>query len=239
MKTSFSRLSIVGITFGFSFMLLGLWGGIYAASNPMTLFTVNSTADVTDANPGDGVCETAVGNSICTLRAAVRETNALAGLDEIILPAGIYTLTLVGTGNNAGDLDVQDDLILTGAGADVTIIDANGIDRVMELLPIAGLANLHVEGVTLRGGEAGSNGGGGLTTLAGVITVTNSLITQNNAESGGGIWMQAGWLTLEGSTVSYNDGGALPGGGIYVSGGVLVMTNTAVLSNTTADSGGG
>ena len=35
-------------------------------------FTVNSTADVVDVNPGDGLCETVAGNHTCTLRAAVR-----------------------------------------------------------------------------------------------------------------------------------------------------------------------
>ncbi|MBW1881649.1 MAG: CSLREA domain-containing protein [Deltaproteobacteria bacterium] len=37
---------------------------------------VNSTADDADETPGDSVCETAAGNSICTLRAAIQEGNA-------------------------------------------------------------------------------------------------------------------------------------------------------------------
>ena len=50
-----------------------------------TLF-VNSTADQTDINPGNGICETQAGNGICTLCAAIIEANALAnvgGPDEI------------------------------------------------------------------------------------------------------------------------------------------------------------
>lgn len=46
-------------------------------------FTVNSAENSTDVNLGDGVCETAAGNGICTLRAAIQETNALAGADTI------------------------------------------------------------------------------------------------------------------------------------------------------------
>lgn len=38
-------------------------------------FIVNSTGDGFDAIDGDGVCETATGNGICTLRAAVAEAN--------------------------------------------------------------------------------------------------------------------------------------------------------------------
>ena len=52
------------------------------------VFAVTSTADVVDAAPGDGVCDT--GTGACTLRAAVQETNALAGADVINLPAGTY-----------------------------------------------------------------------------------------------------------------------------------------------------
>lgn len=51
---------------------------------------VNSTGDGTDATPGNMVCETATGNNICTLRAAIGETNALAGLDSITFDAGIF-----------------------------------------------------------------------------------------------------------------------------------------------------
>lgn len=40
-------------------------------------FTVNSTADDSDASPGNGVCQTAGG--VCTLRAAIQEANALPG----------------------------------------------------------------------------------------------------------------------------------------------------------------
>ena len=32
------------------------------------IFTVNTPSDAVDAIPGDGVCETAPGNAICTLR---------------------------------------------------------------------------------------------------------------------------------------------------------------------------
>src|SRR5262245_17575861 len=59
-------------------------------------FTVNSPLDLMDANPGNGVCETAPGNGACTLRAAIEETNALgAGDHTIILPPDTYLLTLV------------------------------------------------------------------------------------------------------------------------------------------------
>ena len=50
---------------------------------PAATFVVNSTADASDATPGNGICETAAGNGVCTLRAAIQEANALAGTDTI------------------------------------------------------------------------------------------------------------------------------------------------------------
>jgi len=58
-------------------------------------FTVNRTLDAVDARPGDGICGTGRGNRICTLRAAIQESNARPGADIINLPAGTYTLTLL------------------------------------------------------------------------------------------------------------------------------------------------
>ncbi len=61
------------------------------ASGPLI---VDSTADTSDANAGDGVCDDGTGS--CTLRAALEEANALAGPDEIqfnISGAGVHTIS--------------------------------------------------------------------------------------------------------------------------------------------------
>src|SRR4051812_43683229 len=70
------------------------------------VFTVNSFTDGADANPGDGFARTIDGRT--TLRAAIMEANALGVISTINLPAGVYTLSLAGTGEDAGatgDLD--------------------------------------------------------------------------------------------------------------------------------------
>ena len=75
------------------------------------------------------MCETAPGNHICTLRGAIEEANKHAGADTILLPAGTYLLTRVGTNEDAaldGDLDIAHSVTITGAGAASTIIDGNG-----------------------------------------------------------------------------------------------------------------
>ena len=101
--------------------LLGvcLAGGI-TTTGATTALIVNSTTDMVDANPGNGVCETAPGNNVCTLRAAIQESNALAGADSITLPAGTYILGIAGDGEDAsatGDLDIIGDLTINGAGS--------------------------------------------------------------------------------------------------------------------------
>src|SRR5688572_14443274 len=103
------------------------------ASADPTTFTLNSTADQVDATPGDGVCATGdqVGNppaAECTLRAAVEEANASAGPQTIHLPAGEYLLDLEavesagGPFAATGDLDLTDDVTITGASRDTTVV---------------------------------------------------------------------------------------------------------------------
>src|SRR5574341_1748137 len=75
-------------------------------------FTVNSVADLPDAVPGNAACETANGDGVCSLRAAVQEANAFPGADTINLATGTYVLTRAGQDDSAsnGDLDITDDL---------------------------------------------------------------------------------------------------------------------------------
>jgi hypothetical protein len=61
----------------------------------LSSFVVNVLADTVDVNPGDGLAQDAAGNT--SLRAAVMESNALAGADTIILGTGTFTLAIAGT----------------------------------------------------------------------------------------------------------------------------------------------
>ena len=80
---------------------------------------------------------------LCTLRAAIQEANALAGPDEVMLAIGVHGLTINGANEDAaatGDLDVTDDLTISGSNAYLAVIDANGVDRVLdqiERVPVA------------------------------------------------------------------------------------------------------
>ena len=209
--------------------LLGVF--LSALADAAAVFTVNSPSDVGDANPGNGICETASGNGVCTLRAAIQETNFLAGDDTIILPPTIYLLTQV------DELTITDNLTITGGGASTTIIDGNklfrldrGVLTIRSSVPI-----VNISGVTVRNGTATSDSsgktfwGGGIFN-SGTLTLTNSVVSGNaSADNGGGIYND-GTLTLINSTVSGNDADFL-GGGILNSG-TLTLINSTVSGNT-------
>jgi len=89
-------------------------------------FSVTTTLDRIDINPGDGLC--ASEENECTLRAAVMETNALSGADIINIPANTYALLLDEAGDDTAairDLDIWDDLTIVGEDPTTTIITGN------------------------------------------------------------------------------------------------------------------
>jgi CSLREA domain-containing protein len=197
-------------------------------------FVVNSTDDAVDVHPGDGKCEAAGG--VCTLRAAIQEANVLSGGPHTItLPAGIYTLTIPGRAEDAaatGDLDITASLTIKGSGAATAIIDGGRLDRVFHV--VAGSVTL--SGVTIRGGDAGTEprGGGGILNY-GILTLNDSIVSGNSAAGGGGIF-NGGTMTLNNSTVSGND--ARGAGGIYNFFGTVTLSKSTVSGNTAGGVGG-
>src|SRR5258706_16390693 len=98
----------------------------FAAITPPT-FTINSVADAVDANPGDGVCETAAGNHVCTLRAAVMEASYFSGAMVVIPDLGAsYLLT-------HGELVINGNMTIAGAGPTKVVVDGNQLDRVLSV----------------------------------------------------------------------------------------------------------
>jgi len=223
-------------------------------------FTVNSTVDAADATPGDGICATAT--SVCSLRAAVQEANALADADIIILPPGTYVLTLLGAGEDlaaTGDLDLLQPVIITGARPATTIIDGNAADRVFQTLTAGTVTT--ISGVTIRNGNSGADSGGGISVSNGTsLTLNNALVTNcvtglagegggiessgtltmvdvaitNNTSPGGGINNGvAGTMTLTNGTLSGNSDRAINNSG------AITLTNVTISGNTTAGNGGG
>ena len=212
-------------------------------------FTVNSYADIVDANPGDGLCETDITGD-CTLRAAIQEANTLAGADTISIPEGTYTLTMEGAGEDlaaTGDLDITEDVSITGAGMTKTIIDANSLDRALHQLG----GSLTLSDLTIQNGLANPGGGllvDGVSRLEnyGQATVSRVAFMGNRATSdapdgtGGGIYVTDwGSATISQSQFTSNEG--FFGGGAVASsnnGAVFSITDSTFDSNTSHFGGG-
>ncbi len=238
---------------------------VVAPSSPLATFTVTKTADT-----NDGTC-----NADCSLREAISAANAAGGANTVNVPAGTYTLTLANAGganedNNAqGDIDIKNNMTLTGAGAATTIIQAgttatNGIDKVMAVNPICVTPlNVSISGVTIRfGRNTQPNGapdfsytGGGIdvcNTLSGGFTMTNVVVDQNTNTTayGGGVNFDSfaanGTFSIIGSTISGNKTTSTAsvdknGGGInlFADQHSVNITNSTISGNTSAGQGGG
>ena len=89
-------------------------------------FTVNTTLD--DVTPANGKF---------SLREAITKANTNPGADVIVLPAGVFKITLAGAGEDAnltGDFDITDAVTIQGAGAGISIVDGQQLDRVFDVL---------------------------------------------------------------------------------------------------------
>ncbi len=214
-----------------------------AAPSFAATFTVDSTSDGVDANPGDGACATKSGT--CTLRAAVQESNARPGPDRIVLVAGTYALTIAPAENasaEAGDLDVLGELTISGGGAAKTIVDGGKLDRVFE---IHHEAQVDISDVTVRNGKSPDGEDGGGIFNGGRLTLTDAVVSDNVAVAlpltpggrGGGIHNE-GDLQLNHVRLEHNRADGAGGGLINL--GKAEVANGAILENVSStDKGGG
>ena len=210
-----------------------------ALLSPLT-FTVNSTLDTPDANPGDGIAADASGN--VTLRAAIQEANAHVGGDTIIVPAGTYVLSIAGAGEQAaasGDLDLTDDVTLTGAGAANVTISGGNQDRVFDVM-----SGIHVKisGVQITGGSAmlSQEDGGGIRNQ-GKLTLQDDVFVGNSAGGAGGAIASYGpnsELTITGTTFDSNSSNGSLGGGALFNSSASTVTDSMFKNNSSSFSGG-
>lgn len=244
---------------------LGGWPAVVAAALALALApAAASAATITVDSTNDALAE----DGHCTLREAVKAANTDTasgvipgeclrgeGADTIKLPTGTYTLTETGSHEDLdkkGDLDIESDVAIEGAGAASTTIDGNGSvvgpslsDRVLDVFQGShGAPHVTISGVTIRNGLAPSltgaiqDGGGILIDAASTVTLISDAITANKAGagpittrggSGGGI-ENAGRLTLLATTVSENAAGNNDSGPTYPEGIGGGIDNTGTLS---------
>jgi CSLREA domain-containing protein len=207
----------------------------------------------------DGAC-----NSDCSLREAIQAANVDATQDTVVLPSGTLRVELAGgateDANAIGDLDIQRDLIIRGAGAGATIIQSflppppsASTDRVLDVLNSltdVELTDLTVAGGWLRDDASGTGLGGGIRSPAnGVLTVERVVVRDNAVEGagasayGGGIYKSLGHLVVRDSAIYGNRAvvGFGYGGGIFLNtaGTTADLTNVSLVSNVVNQQGAG
>lgn len=238
------RLLIITIVFTGVGVLSILSAKTYVEANSTgEIFTVNSEVDIVDAIPGDGMCEAVPGNSICTLRAAIQETNILPGTDIIILPAGTYKIAIVNNDYaNSGSFDIRDDLFVIGEGKGKSIIDGGKLDKVINIWETA---FVNISDVTITNGR-GEIFGGGIQNK-GILKLERGEIVHNTVydvltigAAGGGI-LNEGIAEIVDTTVMSNstEGFGSFAGGILNFYGSITITNSTIAYNTTDSSVGG
>ncbi len=202
-------------------------GGLPAGAATFTVTTSDDTVD--------GACD-----AHCSLREAIAVANARRNEDRIELPAGLFLLSRAGAGEDdgrRGDLDVGADVVISGAGAAATIIDAQRLDRVVHVINgVVRLVDLTLRGGRLRGG---AGNGAGVAVQGGGLTLERVVLAENDSDGwGGGAYVGAGDLTVVDSTL--RDNRASRGGGLYYQGftRALLLRNATVSGNAAADGGG-
>ena len=226
---------------------IGLVSAGWAQAAP--IFTVNSTADVAVISGAldNGICETATGNGVCTLRAAIIKANHWPGGGVTINvpalpPGGKYLLTIPPSGiddETTGNLNITSSMNISGGGAANTIIEGNSVSSVGSggVVSIAAVST-NISGVTIQNGRAG-DGGGIYVDSNGGLTLTNSTVSGNFCVNFGGGIYNSGSLTLINSTISGNRA-IREGGGIEnINNGSLTITNTTISGNSVDVNGGG
>jgi CSLREA domain-containing protein len=231
---------------------------------PVVIY-VNTVTDSVDASVGDGVCEDVTG--ACSLRAAIQEANAAAPASRVIIldvPESLIDIpheadplfsfleansvdglpdvnNATGWSNeSSGDLDVLGNVRIVGDQTELTKIRGTGTDRLFKVHPGASLT---LERVTLTGGIAPADQGGGAILSAGDVDLLRVLVDGNRAinEStglgGGGIAVWGGSLEVRYSTIANNT--AEIGGGLLATGGATVDISESLIVQNHASSGKG
>ncbi|MBN1591182.1 MAG: hypothetical protein JW888_16840 [Pirellulales bacterium] len=228
----------------------------------LTVFTVNSLADVVDVD------------QMITLREALEAANTNAPVGDITVGGSDtetdtinFDSSLSGNTINLtlGQLDLFDEVDIQGLGRELLTINAGGASRVFAVstnvqATISGLTitggstnyggggiynqgTLTLSGVEVSGNTATGAGGGGILNAYATLHVINDSVVANNVTSdgGGGIYNNHGTLTVTDSTISGNRAVGTDynyGGGISNEGGTLVVDDSTFTGNRSDITGG-
>ncbi|HET6279876.1 MAG TPA: choice-of-anchor Q domain-containing protein [Polyangia bacterium] len=211
---------VICLAFGISLALTVL----LRRSAECATFNVNTPNDTHDFDNLDGLCRDA--SALCSLRAAIEQSNQSGVYTSINLAATTYILSL-GQLQATGDID-----IIGSQSSPFTKIDARGMSRVLEVNTAVGAVGLY--SVTLQNGNGTpsptTQPGGQLYQSNGQVMAFDSTFTTTMAVSskpfpGAGIALTS-FAYIERCTISKNE---TPngGGGVQDTGGGLFLYSTA------------
>ncbi|MEA2347070.1 MAG: trimeric autotransporter adhesin [Thermoleophilaceae bacterium] len=247
------RLGWIGVS-----LLATLTFGAWAPAALAVTIPVTTALDQA-AGPTDAKCSLREAVSAANTNLAVDSCPAGGGTgttDTITLGTGTFPLSISNPGgtpedlNASGDIDISSGLanegvIIQGAGASATTVDANVADRVFQVTG----GDATIKDMTVKDGNVSSAlGGGALSAGASSVdlVVQGAVMKENTVVGGGGGAIRtAGDLTVTGSTIGPDNSSTNGGGGITVvnggtgSTGGVTITGSRIGQNTTSAIGGG
>lgn len=210
---------------------------------------VNTTFDgatgADDADPGDGVCETAAGNNVCTLRAAIEEANAYSSAHggasngiRFNIPTtdpnfnGIFwTINLV-----VALPDLSTDMSMSGPGPKRLTVKRNTTDF-YRIFTVTDAGTVTISRMTITNGNVGAGGvAGNISNAGGTLNLTNCIISGGFAKNAGAV-SNGGTITFTNCILSGNTAGNL--GGALQAGGTVNFINCTLNDNHSVSGGGG
>lgn len=200
-------------------LAVALFATLLAGSSTAQVARAQSLVVTTTDDTNDGVCD-----SNCSLREAIGA--ALDG-DEVIVPEGVYTVS--------PELVIDVGLKLMGAGADLTIIQADAVANMAghAVFMVTG-GGVTISDVTVRHGGGLVGGGIAIEGAGASLTLVNAIVSNNSGAGGGGI-ANSGALSIIGSVVRNNT--ASVGAGIFSSS--VLNVSDSIIEGNQGDVGGG
>ena len=197
-----------------------------ATTRTITVTTIDDVVDAGDLSSFDALIADPGTDGEISLREAVLAT-APSGKSEIILGAGVYRFA-----NGASAIDINENIIIRGAGADQTIIDADYQDLIFR---VNGAGRLELVDATLTHGASSGRGGAIDINNNGEAILTNVVLRDNTAGNDGGAISNQGTLTLN-NVWLHNNHSDNQGGALY-NDGDAVLFNVSITNNTADEDG--
>lgn len=184
---------------------------------------------------------------------SLRDTIAAASAgDTIQFDAALDGQTITLTSES---LRINKNLIISGPGANQLTVQRSTVNgtsafRIFDVVQVTWNTAVTISGLTIANGDGADNGGGGIYTNVGTLTIDRCIISANTALSGGGIYCAGQYadspvVHVVHSTISGNS--STNGGGCYnvgpgfygFRGGDMTITDSTVFGNVATSSGGG